>query len=313
MDLLLSIARCTVLVFFREVDLMITRRLLTGALLAISAGTLLSGPGFAADKIRFAVTDIDGLESLQREYGPFKEAFEKASGLKVDFFPVSGRTAAVEAMAADQIDFVLTGPAEYVVFNARLKAQPTVVWTRPNYRSSIIVPEDSAIKSLADLKGKKVSFGEIGSTSQHLGPATILADGGLTYGKDYEAVFLKLNVAAEALLKNDIGAIGMNQTHLERVRKAFPDKKFRSLGNGIELPNDLILASPKVKPETVAAFRKAFLEHADAVMTAVVSTKENKKFEGGKFLPDVKDSDYDIVRKMYVNIGIKEFTKFVGN
>ena len=60
--------------------------------------------------------------------GPFKDAFEAASGLKVEFFPVSGRTVAVEAMAADQVDFVLTGPAEYVVFNARLDAQPVVTW-----------------------------------------------------------------------------------------------------------------------------------------------------------------------------------------
>lgn len=267
----------------------------------------------AQDKIRFAVTDVDGMESLQREYAPFKDAFEKASGLKMDFFPVSGRTAAVEAMAADQVDFVLTGPAEYVVFNARLKAQPVVVWTRPNYKSSVVVLEDSPVKSLADLKGKKISFGEIGSTSQHLGPATILADSGLAYGKDYEAVFLKVNVAAEALLQKDVGAIGMNQTHLERVRKAFPDKKFRSVGDGIELPNDLIVASAKVKPEIVEKVRKVFLEHSGPIMLAVVSTKENKKFEGGRFLSDVLDKDYDVVRKMYTNVGIKEFNKFIGN
>jgi phosphonate transport system substrate-binding protein len=267
----------------------------------------------AQTKIRFAVTDVDGLESLQREYGPFAAAFEKASGFKLDFFPVSGRTAAVEAMAADQVDFVLTGPAEYVVFNARLKAQPVVVWTRPNYRSSLVVLEESPAKSLADLKGKKISFGEIGSTSQHLGPATVLADGGLTYGKDYEPVFLRVNVAAEALLRGDIAAIGMNQTHLARIRKAYPDKKFRTLGTGIQLPDDLILASPKVKPETMAKFRQAFTEHGDAIMKGIVSTKENKKFEGGKFLPSVSDKDYDIVRRMYVNIGVKEFTKFIGN
>ena len=293
---------------------MITRRLVARALwVGAAASTLLAVPALAAEKIRFAVTDVDGLEVLQREYGPFAAAFEKASGMKIDFFPVSGRTAAVEAMAADQVDFVLTGPAEYVVFNARMKATPVVVWTRPNYRSSIVVTEESPIKSLADLKGKKISFGEIGSTSQHLGPATVLANADLKDGKDYEAVFLKLNVAAEALLRNDLAAIGMNQTHLDRVRKAFPDKKFRSLGDGIDLPNDLILASPKVKPETVAAFRKAFVEHADSIMSAIVSTKENKKFEGGKFLPDVKDSDYDVVRKMFVNVGVNEFTKFVGN
>lgn len=286
---------------------MISRRLFLAA-----AALTLSLPALAQEKIRFAVTDVDGLESLQREFGPFKEAFEKASGLKVDFFAVSGRTAAVEAMAADQVDFVLTGPAEYVVFNARLKAQPVVVWERPNYRASIVVPESSPIKTLADLKGKKVSFGEIGSTSQHLAPATILADGGLSYGKDYEAVFLKLNVAAEALLRNDIAAIGMNQTHLERVRKAFPNQKFRTLGDGANLPNDLIVVSSKVKPEVVAKFRSAFRDHGETLLAAVTTTKENAKFVGGKFLWDVQDKDYDLVRRMFVNVGVREFSKFIG-
>ena len=270
-------------------------------------------PALAQDKIRFAVTDADGLEALQREYGPFKEAFEKAANLKIDFFAVSGRTAAVEAMAADQVDFVLTGPAEYVVFNGRLKAQPVVIWTRPNYFSSLIVLEDSPIKDVAELKGKKISFGEIGSTSQHLSPATILADKGLTYSKDYEPVFLKLNVAVEAMLRGDIAAIGMNQTHLDRVKKAYPDKKFRSLADGPGLPNDLVVVSPKVKPETVEIFRKAFTEHSDDLMKAVVSTKENAKFFGGRFIANVSDKDYDEVRKMFVSVGVKEFTKFIGN
>ena len=44
---------------------------------------VLAATGVAAQEtIRFAVTDIDGLEALQREMGPFKEAFEAASGLR---------------------------------------------------------------------------------------------------------------------------------------------------------------------------------------------------------------------------------------
>jgi len=118
----------------------------------------------AQDTIRFAFTDIDGLEAVQREMGPFKDAFEAASGLKVEFFPVSGRTVAVEAMAADQVDFVMTGPAEYVVFNARLQALPVVTWERPDYYSTLVVLDASPVQAPADLKGAKISFGEIGST-----------------------------------------------------------------------------------------------------------------------------------------------------
>jgi phosphonate transport system substrate-binding protein len=211
------------------------------------------------------------------------------------------------------VDLVLTGPAEYVVFHARLKAQPVVVWTRPEYYSQLIVLEDSKVTQVGDLKGQKISLGEIGSTSQHLGPAQLLKDAGLTHGTDYEPVFLRLNVAVEAMLRGDIAAIGMNRTHLERITKAYADKKFRVLAKGQPLPNDLIVASAKVKPETVARVRAAFTEHSDDILKAVTSTKENAKFIGGRFLANVDDRDYDIVRSMFRAVNVNEFTKFIGN
>lgn len=266
----------------------------------------------AQEVIRFAVTDIDGMEALQKEMGPFKDAFEQVSGLKVEFFPVSGRTVAVEAMAAEQVDFVLTGPAEYVVFNARLDAQPVVTWNRPDYYSNIVVLDGAPIRSAEDLKGKTISFGEIGSTSQHLSPATILAAEGLVYGNDYEPVFLKRNVAVEALIKGEIAAIGLNRTHIDQITEKFPDQTFRVLLKGDDLPNDVLLASSKVAPEVVEQVRNVFTEHSDVLLTAVTASEENAKFIGGGFTATVTDADYDMVRKMYENVGVTEFTEFLG-
>ncbi|WP_149587988.1 PhnD/SsuA/transferrin family substrate-binding protein [Tabrizicola flagellatus] len=285
-------------------------RFLASGLLAASLAV--AAPVAAQDTIRFAVTDIDGLEALQREMGPFKEAFEAASGLKVEFFPVSGRTVAVEAMAADQVDFVLTGPAEYVVFNARLDAQPVVTFSRPDYYSTVVVLDDSPVKAPADLRGAKISFGEIGSTSQHLGPVDLLAKAGLTYAVDYEPVFLKRNVAMEALISGEIAAIGLNRTHIEQLTEKFPDQKLRVVVKGEQLPDDILLASPKVSPEVIETVRKTFAEQGEALLAAVTSTEENAKYIGGSFNATVTDADYDVVRKMYENIGIKEFTEFVG-
>ena len=285
-------------------------RFLASGLLAASLAV--AAPVAAQDTIRFAVTDIDGLEALQREMGPFKEAFEAASGLKVEFFPVSGRTVAVEAMAADQVDFVLTGPAEYVVFNARLDAQPVVTFSWPDYYSTVVVLDDSPVKAPADLKGAKISFGEIGSTSQHLGPVDLLAKAGLTYAVDYEPVFLKRNVAMEALISGEIAAIGLNRTHIEQLTEKFPDQKLRVVVKGEQLPDDILLASPKVSPEVIETVRKTFAEQGEALLAAVTSTEENAKYIGGSFNATVTDADYDVVRKMYENIGIKEFTEFVG-
>ncbi len=277
----------------------------------LSASLLGATAATAQDTIRFAVTDIDGMEALQTEMGPFKDAFEKVSGLKVEFFAVSGRTVAVEAMAAEQVDFVLTGPAEYVVFNARLQAQPVVTWNRPDYYSDIVVLDGSAVQAPADLKGAKISFGEIGSTSQHLSPATLLAEGGLVYGTDYEPVFLKRNVAVEAMIAGEIAAIGMGRSHLEQITEKFPDQKFRVVVKGPELPADVLLAAPSVKPEVVDIVRKAFTEHGDELLAAITSVENNAKFIGGGFNATVTDADYDSVRKMYENVGVTEFLAFL--
>ena len=239
---------------------------------ALSLAVVATAPAFASEKIRLAVADVDGLEALQRDFGAFRDGLASLTGLEVELFPVSGRTAAVEAMQADQIDFVLTGPAEYVVFNARLNAEPVVTWGRKDYHSNVVALEGGPVKTLPDLKGRKISFGEIGEPlSQHLGPATILAGAGLSYGKDYEPVFLKLNAAVEAMIAGDIAAIGMNRTHVERITEKFPDQRFRVIGKGGPLPDDVVLAGPDVKPETIALVRKAFIEHGEDLLAAVTA------------------------------------------
>lgn len=138
----------------------------------------------AAETIRFAVTDLAGLEQLQREFGEFREVLGQATGYAIEFFPVNSRTAAVEAIAARQVDFVLTGPAEYVVFKKRTEAIPVVGFARPDYFANLVVLASSPYQVPADLKGQKVAFGDIGSTSTHLAPMQALADHGLMPNRD---------------------------------------------------------------------------------------------------------------------------------
>ncbi|MGL4242549.1 MAG: PhnD/SsuA/transferrin family substrate-binding protein [Beijerinckiaceae bacterium] len=282
-----------------------------GALSALAASPALAQ---ARQRLRFAVTDVDGAENLQREFGPFKAAFEKVMpSVEIALFPVSGRTAAVEAMNANQVDLVLTGPAEYVVFKARMPhVQPVVVWQRPDYFSQIVVLAEGPIKTMAELKGKKVSFGEIGSTSQHLGPAQILADAGLAYGRDYEALFLRRNVAVEALRRGDLAGIGMNLTHIQQIRRAVPDVKLAVVGRGRDLPDDLIIAAPSVSADAVTQIRKAFIDHAAPLLQAILQVEGNARWAGGTFLPNVQDRDYDGIRQMYRSVGVNEFTRFIG-
>jgi phosphonate transport system substrate-binding protein len=175
-----------------------------------------------------------------------------------------------------------------------------------------VVLDSSPVQTPADLKGQKISFGEIGSTSQHLGPVTILAEAGLTYSVDYEPVFLNRNVAVEALISGEIAAIGLNRTHIESITEKFPDQSFRVIASGEPLPSDLLVVSPTVSPEVVNLVRQTFVDHGPDLLAAVTSTEANAKFIGGGFTTNVDDTDYDLVRNMFANIGVTEFQEFVG-
>lgn len=276
------------------------------------AGAIAFAGSASAEAIKFAVTDIEGLETLQQEFGAFEKALEGATGLEVDLFPVSSRTAAVEAMKSNQVDFVLTGPAEYVVIKELAKAQIVTAWQRPEYYAQIVVATEGPIKSVQDLKGKTVTFGSVGSTSQHLGPSQVLADFGLRYGTDYNAQIISRNVAVEALLRGDVQAVGMNRSHLAKIRKAFPDKSFTVVARGRDLPNDILVARYGVSKSAFDKVKSAFVDNGDTLMAAVLKGDDNKKYTGGFFLSKVNDADYDYVRYMYKTIGV-DTSAFVGD
>lgn len=278
----------------------------------LTAAALFAATPLIAEPIKFAVTDIEGLEALQQEFAAFETSLEATTGLDVELFPVSSRTAAVEAINQGQVDLVLTGPAEYVVIKELTDAQIVVSWQRPNYYAQIVTLSEGNIGSVTDLKDKIVTFGSVGSTSQHLGPAQVLADFGLTYGNDYEPKIISRNVAIEALIRGDVQAVGMNEGHLRKIRVAFPEQSFTVVARGRDLPNDILVARKDLDAAALEKIANAFLNDADSLMAALLKGDDNQKYEGGFFLTATNDADYDYVRDMYKTIGV-DTSSFVGN
>jgi phosphonate transport system substrate-binding protein len=288
------------------------RRAMLGAALALAA---LPFAELAAQprSVSLAITDVPGLEEVQRDFGPFRDAFQRLSGIELRFFPVNSRTAAVEALNARRVDFVLTGPAEYVVFRQRTNAVPVVTFQRPDYFSNIVVLARSEFQAPADLRGRRVAFGDVGSTSRHLGPMQVLSDHGLDPRRDIQPVHISRNIAIEGLRRGDIAALGVNHTDIVQFRQRFPDLTLRVIARGRDLPDDVMVAGTHVPAETVEAIRRLFVDNSADMWRALTATENNQKYVGGVFLPTPRDADYNYVRAMYRTIGQPQFSEFVGN
>jgi phosphonate transport system substrate-binding protein len=111
--------------------------------------------------------------------------------MKVEFTPVNDYPAAVEALVNKQVDLVWFGGFTHVQAQLRSGGKIVPIAQREEdtqFRSVFITQTDSGIKTLADLKGKQVSFGSQSSTSGHLMPRSFLLQANIDPDKDFKRV-----------------------------------------------------------------------------------------------------------------------------
>ena len=93
-------------------------------------------------------------------------------------------------MRFGRIEVAYFGPLSYVL--AKSKAPGIEAFAvgiskgSPTYKGVIIARTDGPVKTIADIKGKTVGFGDIASTSSHLIPRAYLARNGLIGDRDYK-------------------------------------------------------------------------------------------------------------------------------
>ena len=286
-------------------------------IVALATAAAFAVTPISADEYKLAITDVEGLERLQTEWGPFKSKLEEATGHTFEFFAVNNRTAAAEALRAKRVDFVVTGPAEYVVINKLTSAASVVGLSRPDYFCALVVKADSPIVRPTDLKGLKVAMDDVGSTSGHLCPSQLLADYGVDPLDDLDSITHTTRpIAHEALKRGDVAAIGVNyRSWVDRVRDtddSVPPGSFRVIARSGDLPNDLLVAGSHVDPAAVDAVRTAMVDASAEIIEAILSIgDENDKYRGMDLVA-IEDEAYDPVRAMYATIGHPEYSEFVG-
>ena len=189
------------------------RALMSCALIAFAAYANL-----AQAQTVFRVTAIpdESPTELARKAAPLMKYLEAQLGMKVEYTPVTDYAAAVEALVNKKVDLAWFGGFTFVQANVRSagKMIPLVQREEDEKFRSVFITGDAAIKTLADLKGKDVSFGSQSSTSGHLMPRSFLLQNGINPEKDFKRVAYSgahdATVAAVAAGKVQAGALNIS-------------------------------------------------------------------------------------------------------
>ncbi len=191
----------------------LSRRATLAAFLALGTAPL------AFAQVRpFRITAIpdESPTELARKAAPLVKYLEQRLGTKVEFTPVTDYAAAVEALANQQVDLAWFGGFTFVqaLIRSGGKAIPLVQREEDAQFRSVFITTEASIKSLADLKGKTLSFGSPSSTSGHLMPRSFLIAAGVDPDRDLRRVAFSgahdATAAAVASGKVDAGALNIS-------------------------------------------------------------------------------------------------------
>jgi phosphonate transport system substrate-binding protein len=250
---------------------------------------------------------------LDAQRMPMQQLLEAELGRKVNVTVATDYNALIEGMAAEQIHVGLLattayvmaadeGAAEAILKSLRfdvddngklLKDKPLV----SGYKAQLVANSSSGIKTVADLKGKKIAIASFTSTSGFVWPANLLADNKLDPEKDVTWV----NVGGH---DNAILAVYNNQADaaftFKDARTLFEKESFYAdlmakvalISNTSEIPNDTISVIPNLDPVLKERIRLAFINMVKKPEGLLIM---QKIYNHEGYAP-AKDSDYDLVR-----------------
>ena len=176
----------------------------------------LVAPAAAQQVFRVTAIPDESPTELARKAAPLVKYLEGKLGMKVEFTPVTDYAAAVEVLINKKVDMAWFGGFTFVQASARSggKVIPIVQREEDERFKSVFITTDPAITTLADLKGKDVSFGSQSSTSGHLMPRSFLLQAGLDPDKDFKRVAYSgahdATIAAVAAGKVQAGALNIS-------------------------------------------------------------------------------------------------------
>lgn len=230
---------------------------------AAIALTLVSATSAHAETLTLGSVNHDIRKHIER-FTPLAQYLEReladdgVTDVEISVLPNS--QAMAEALRQGDVDLYFDSPlvatrvarlADAVPFLRRWKNG------QASYHSVIVVPTDSEMESIEDLRGAVIGFQEPDSTSGYLLPVALLLEAGLPlehmhqdYGQPAENTIGYLFTGddrntALGLVRGSIEAGAIDNQGFEALQVAQPDR-FRALARSVEVPRQIVVRSAQL-------------------------------------------------------------------
>jgi aliphatic sulfonates family ABC transporter substrate-binding protein len=224
----------------------------------------ITGSARAQETVNFGVQPATMPIYIARAAG-LLDPVEKKHNVKIEFRSFSYGAPENQALAAGELQIASAGMGPAIVASARLPAKLLAITILE--QTAILVPKDSPIGSVADLKGKNIAYPGKGSQQYPL-LIKALADAGLkvedvklfkTKGSDVPTLLGNKSVDAGITWDPHVSkALASGNTKvLIKAEKILPIKAGHYIGNGLYAREDFIAAKPELVQDIVTATVKA--------------------------------------------------------
>lgn len=245
---------------------------------------------------RFSPVNQYGINMTAEYWNPIINYVSEKSGVKIQL--KIGRT------SADTTAYVLANEAEFIfsnhMFSPDREALGWKVFGRrqtPPVQGQIIVPADSSITSLNELKGLEVAFPGPEALVAYKFPYAHL----LSKGIDIKVVFGgNMDGALAQLFSGKVRAVGGNSQLLEAYGRR-ENKKYRVLWTSEPLHDLALMSSPRVADKDAAAVAAAFIGMAKDPVGLSILHKASQlvSLNADAIFIASNGSEYSAYRKFY--------------
>ena len=247
----------------------------------------------------FAYTPVEDPAVYENVFKPFTDYLGKCVSKRVVYFPVQSNSAEIEAMRSGRLHVAgfSTGPTGFAVNMAgaipfATKGTGDEV---QGYQLFFLVKKDSAFKTIADLKGKKVAHTSPSSNSGHLAPLVLFPKEGLKPDGDYKPVFSgghDKTVLGVRAGDYDGGPVASDVYSRMVVRNTVKDDDFRIIYKSEVFPTSSFAYAHDLKPELAEKMKKCFYDF-------IFTPEMTKEFNGNnRFVPITYQKHWEVVRRV---------------